>query len=263
MNSLRFTSCHAPNLDPTCRTITQYISERLALHIELVDDIDWADRYARLDRGEIDIAWICGLPYVRRADQANVNIELLAAPIWRGERYQGYPIYYSDVVVRRESRFQNFDQLQGAAWVYNDHGSLSGYAAMRHYLITSGKSPKFFGATVESGGHLKSLQMLLDQQADVAAIDSIVLEQQLHTTPELADQLRIITTIGPNPAMPWVIARHVPITIHGAIRALLLNMQAELVGQTLLAQGPIAHFAPVTDQHYNPIREILHSIATS
>lgn len=54
-----------------------------------------------LDLGEIQVCWICGLPYARKHDQGRAEIELLAAPVMRHPRYGGKPVYYSDITVHR------------------------------------------------------------------------------------------------------------------------------------------------------------------
>ena len=38
------------------RAISEYLRDQLTLPLEFVDDIEWSERYAQLDRAEIDIA---------------------------------------------------------------------------------------------------------------------------------------------------------------------------------------------------------------
>ncbi len=259
MKLIKFTSCQAPTMDPVCQALTTYIGERLPqdVRVQFMGDIPWQERFRQLDADNIQIAWICGSHYVRRFDQAAAKLELLAAPVWRAERYQGKPVYYSDVVVHRDSPFQTFADLQGATWAYNEPGSLSGYEVMRHHLAKLGETAQFFGQMVEAGAHQQSLQMILAQQVDVSAIDSTVLEQALQARPELAEQLRIIEVLGPSPMPPWVVTQSVPLELRMAIRTLLTKMHENPAGQSILAQGSISHFAPVTDADYDPVRQML------
>ncbi len=46
-------------------------------------------------------------------DVANPPIELLAAPVMEALRYEHRPIYFSDVVVRRDSPFRIFAEMPG------------------------------------------------------------------------------------------------------------------------------------------------------
>jgi ABC-type phosphate/phosphonate transport system substrate-binding protein len=121
----------ADSKDYICSRIAAYISESLKLSATFVCNISWQKRQQLLDSGEIHVCWICGLPYVRKADAPNSNISLLVAPVMRGSRYNGQPIYFSDVVVHRESKFTDFTDLQGASWVYNERRSHSGFRIPR------------------------------------------------------------------------------------------------------------------------------------
>ena len=122
---------------------------------------------------------MCGLPSVLRVDKRKPRIELLAAPVMEGDRYDDRPIYFSDVVVRRDNDFHAFADLQGASWAYNEPGSHSGYNAVRHYLATQCDPWGTFSRVVESGSHQASLQMILDGEIDASAIESTVLELEL------------------------------------------------------------------------------------
>jgi phosphonate transport system substrate-binding protein len=254
---LTFASCHAPNLDSTCAAIIRYLSEALAQKVTLVNDLDWPERYRLLDAGQVDIAWICGAPYVRRIDGPTSNIELLAAPVWRGERYGGSPVYFADVIVRTASPYQSFDDLCGAVWVYNEPGSLSGFEVMRHRLTEIGAGVDYFDRVLASGSHLKSLGMVLAGEADVTAIDSVVFEQHVRSLPGLADQIRTIAILGPMPSMPWVVGLHVAEDLRVQLRRLLANLHLGAKGKALLAVTPLQGFAAVLDSDYDPIRSIV------
>lgn len=259
---LRITSCQAPLMDQTCQAIAHYLGDHLALSVAFVDDIPWPERYRQLDQGEIDVAWICGAPYVRRADQTPGAIELLAAPVWQGTRYGDRPIYFSDIVVRHDSPFHAFADLRGATWVYNEPGSLSGYGAMRYHLAVQGLSIDYFGQVLESGAHQRSVELILAGQADATAVDSTVLSALLLREPELADQLRVIDIIGPNPMPPWVATGRVAPEVRTVLRHLLTTMHEDRAGRAILHAGEIVRFEAVSDGDYDPIRIMLQTSAT-
>ena len=251
MNTLTFVSGHAANLDDSCREVLAYLQHRLSMPVRFVNDIDWTERYARLDQGQVDLAWICGAPYVRRMAEPRSNLELLAAPVWQGERYGAKPVYFADVLVHSASPFQNFADLAGATWVYNEPGSLSGYAAMLAHVAKMGRSTTFFGQVTASGAHLQSLGLLLARAADVTCIDSVVLEEHLRRQPELPSAVRVVERIGPLPSMPWVVADHVSETLRQQVRRLLFDYTQNS------APVPLLGFAAVSDRAYDPIRQIL------
>jgi phosphonate transport system substrate-binding protein len=261
MEVLRLTSIQSPNADYVCEMIAGYVSTRLGLPAAFVRDIPWQERERLLDAGRIHVGWICGLPYVWKADQPRPAVELLVAPVMRAPRYQDRPIYFSDVVVHRDSRYHAFDDLRGARWAYNEPHSQSGYNITCYHLATLGHRSGYFGHAVQAGAHLTALEMVLDGRVDASAIDSTVLELELATRPDLGERLRIIASLGPSPIPPWVISRGVAPELREALRQELLTMHAQPLGQAILAAGQMARFARVEDGDYDPIRQMAQAAA--
>lgn len=254
MTTLRLASCMAENTEALCRAVAQYLGERLKIPTEYVTGIPWQEREARFDRGEIQVLWLCGLPYVNKADLAGNGMELLAVPVPLGARYQGRAVYFSDVVVRRQSRFERFADLRGAAWAYNEPRSHSGFNVVRAHLSELGEGRGFFTSAVEAGAHARALELVLAGAVDGAAIDSLVLEWFAARWPEVMAKLRVIETLGPSPIPPWVVSSRVPDILRGQIRELLLDMDADPCGRSMLAEGGLARFGAARDSDYEPIR---------
>jgi len=243
-------------MDFLSRDLADYLSYYLPIPVQLRIDIPWTERDRLLDIGEIDLCWICGLPYVRKADRLPGRIAPLVAPVMLGSRYQGRPIYYSDVVVHRDSPFQTLADLRGASWAYNEPGSQSGYGVVVYSLAVRGETLAFFGRAIESGAHQNSIQMILRREVDASAIDTTVLEQELSDDPALASQLRVIDTFGPSPIPPWVVSKRVAPEIRERLRDLLTSMHTQADGQTILEKARMARFTAVEDADYDPIREM-------
>jgi hypothetical protein len=54
-------------------------------------------------------------------------VQLLAAPVMRDPRYRKHTIYFSNVVVHRNSTYHTFGDLCVASWAYNELHSQSGH----------------------------------------------------------------------------------------------------------------------------------------
>ncbi len=256
MKPLVLTSLQAANADPSIRAIADYLARTLDLPVTFADAPRWQDREVLFDRGEAQMAWLCGLVYVEKRDSHAAPIELLAAPVMDAPHYEGRPVYFSDVVVRAESPFHAFADLRGARWAYNNTGSHSGYNITRYHLATLGANGDFFGRVLESGSHQRSLALILAGEIDASAIDSTVLETELRLRPELAGQIRSIERLGPSPIPPWVLRQEVSPTLAAEIRHCLVEMRNDPAGAALLAQAQMLRFAPVTDSDYDPIRRM-------
>jgi ABC-type phosphate/phosphonate transport system substrate-binding protein len=251
---LRIASCMAQSADPFCVSIVDLLAEKLSITVELIDDISWQERERLFDSGHIHICWICGLPYVWKRDLARPAVELLAAPVMKGERYQNRPVSFSDVVVRSDSRFRTFEDLRGARWAYNEPRSHSGYQVVRERLSLINETLSFFGQVVESGAHHISLDMILARRIDGSAIDSTVLESLLEQRPEIARHLTVIETLGPSPMPPWICNGSLPANVRDDVRSFLLNMHLDERGRRILDSARVSHFALVEDRFYDAIR---------
>src|SRR5437588_134439 len=132
-------------------------------------------RFEQLRDGSVGVAFLCGLPYVRLCAQRPGMLQPLAAPILDEARYQDRPVYFSDVIVHRDSPFLSFEDLRGRSWAYNDPDSFSGWLLVRHYLVQMGETEAFFGRLAFSGWHQESIRRVHAGEIDASAIDSQVL----------------------------------------------------------------------------------------
>jgi phosphonate transport system substrate-binding protein len=232
--------------------VAEYVGERLGLPVELVDGTSF-DQFAA---GDVDAGFICGLPYVQLTRQTPASVALLAAPVLQGERYGGRPIYFSDVIVHRDSPVRSFADLRGRSWAYNDPDSHSGYGVTRYRLVQMGETGGFFGRVVEAGYHQRSIRLVAESRVDASAIDSQVLAVELRDHPALAAQLRVVDALGPSSIQPVVAAGHVPPGLQAEMRAALLEMGDEPAWRERLAQGLVERFVAVDDAMYDDIREM-------
>jgi phosphate/phosphite/phosphonate ABC transporter binding protein len=243
----------ADNARPLYERIAAYLDGRLGEPAKLLIGPSWAERLALLDAGEVQVGFICGLPYTHRLDR----VELLCAPEMAHPRYQGRPDYFTDVIVRRDSRYRTFADLRGARYAYNDVGSNSGYVIPRDHLLQLGETAGYFGSVQASGGHQKSIDLVLDGAVDTSGIDSTVLELEMKQRPAVGPALRVVQTIGPNPIPPVVVSRALPAETRERLRAVFLAMHQDAEGRAALAEGLLARFVPVTDADYDPIRQMV------
>ncbi len=262
LDRLWITTCMAPNMDFICRDLAEFLAARLAMPVEARIDIPWQERERLLDEGQIQLGWICGLPYVRKADLPSPTIAVLAAPVMRGERYQNRPNYFSDVVVRRDSAFQSLADLRGAAWAYNEPASHSGYNVVRYALAARGETAGFFGRVIELGAHQNSLRMILNGEVDSSAIDSTVLERETRKDPAIQQHIRVIETLGPSPIPPWVVSKTVPEEQRAKLQDAFRAVEHDPDGRDLLERGGMLRFTSVTDTDYDLIREMARMAET-
>jgi phosphonate transport system substrate-binding protein len=260
---LRFTSCQAPSADRFCAAVTRFVGERLGIPTEFVDDVPWQERERLFDRGEIDVCWMCGWPYALRADSLSSGVELLAAPVMAGPRYADQPVYFSDIVVHADSAVASFTDLRGATWAFNEPMSHSGYMVVRHFLAGQNIRGGYFGLAIHSGSHAASLDLILNRSVDGTAIDSTVLEAIVRRRPEIMPSLRIVDSLGPSPAPPWVLRSSMAPELRAAVRTAFTTMHESAEGGAILREAAVRRFAAVTDTFYDAIRDMAAAGAQS
>jgi len=251
--TLRAITFLAPNMLPVYRFMLNHLARTLGCEIYLTSGTEYAEvLYA-------DLAFICGLPYILYTPPrfASSPIEALIAPVLKGARFQNLPIYFSDVIVHRDSPLTSFADLRGRSWAYNEPLSQSGYGITRYELLKRGGTAGYFGAVIESGFHQKSIQMVCDGSVDASAIDAQVLAVAFRHHPHLADQLRVIDTLGPSTIQPLVVARHLPADLKQDIQTILTEIHHDPAHHPILDLGFIDRFVPVTDADYGDIRAML------
>ncbi|MEZ4709522.1 MAG: PhnD/SsuA/transferrin family substrate-binding protein [Caldilineaceae bacterium] len=267
MPTLNMTTCLAVNTVAFMQALPDYLQMELGLAAAFMPErAGWADHIAQVGAGHIQMAWLCGWPYVRMRDahvdeQRSGDLEIVAAPVLQAPRYAGQPLYFADVVVSAAAAYDTMASLRGAAWAYNDPGSLSGWLSVTHFLaselnVAQGDPARFFGRIVESGGHAHSLNLLLRGQIDCAAIDSTLLDYLRQTEPMLDAQIRVLHTLGPFPIPPLVIHRRVDAAVRQRIRTVLLQMHQAPAGRRVLGAAALSHFVAGADADYDPVRRM-------
>jgi phosphonate transport system substrate-binding protein len=250
---LRFATFLAPNMLPVYRFLAARIGERLGRRVELM----LGTSFDQFERGEADLGVICGLPYVWLADRQPTPVEPLAAPVLAGDRYAGRPVYYSDVIVRRDSPISCLEELRGCSWAYNEPASHSGHTVTLYSVVRMGARPGFFARVVEAGFHQRAIRLVAAGAVDAAAIDSQVLAVELRDHPRLTDGLRVIGSFGPSTIQPVVAASHLPDQLKDEVRELLVGLGADRTARPVLDHGFIERFAVVDDRAYDDIRAML------
>jgi phosphonate transport system substrate-binding protein len=238
---------------PVYQYIAGYAAKKLGIETELFVGAD----FGQFARGEADIGYLCSLPYVDLARQDPSPVEPLAAPVLQGERYGGRPIYFSDVIVHRNSPYRSFADLRGCSWSYNDPDSQSGYGITRCWLARMGETGGFFGRVVQAGFHQKSIRLVTSGEVDASAIDSQVLAVELRDQPELAGQVKVIDALGPSTIQPVVAAARLPASLKADLQAVFLEIGRDPAARSVLAQGFIERFTAVDDASYEDIREMV------
>ncbi|MGZ9165319.1 MAG: phosphate/phosphite/phosphonate ABC transporter substrate-binding protein [Anaerolineales bacterium] len=102
------------------------------------------------------MAFIPGLGYAIASQQCGVDVAFKAIRF-------GYPVYWAEYIVARDSEYQTLADLEGKTWGYGDQGSTSGYMVPAVELAAAGITP---GDQVQTGGHNQTVTAVYNGEVD-------------------------------------------------------------------------------------------------
>jgi phosphonate transport system substrate-binding protein len=254
--TLRFVTYLSPGIpqaffEAVVEYVGQALGQRVSLSVEQRVSGPVKGNGHPFSTGEADVGFMCAPSFLWLRELEDPVVELLhAAPVFRDGRASGRPVYFSEVIVHRESRVRSFRDLRGCSWVYNDPCSLSGYFNMLKRLAEMGEDEGFFSRVCCSGSHLNSMELVACGKLDVAIIDSNVLRIKLRSSPELHEQLRVLESWGPFPIQPVVLRSHLHPKLKDRLCASLLTIGSGQHTPPSLSEFGLVRFAPVTYEQY-------------
>jgi phosphonate transport system substrate-binding protein len=107
---------------------------------------------------EDTMGFIPGFGYVLAANLCGVDVAFKAVRF-------GYGVYWSQILVPRDSDIAGLEDLEGLTWAVPDLGSTSGYLVPLVQLDEAGVTP---GETVETGGHPNAALAVYRGEAEFA-----------------------------------------------------------------------------------------------
>ena len=234
----------------------EYLGKKLNHDIEFVQGFSYETINKMLNAGMIDLGFVCGLPYVMEKAKPKPSYDLLLAPVMSNKKYHDKPVYYSYVIVNKNSKFNNFMDLKGSRFVFNDEISNSGYNIPRAHLIAIGETSGFFGSVIRSGSHEESIRLVASGEADASAVDSLVYDYDIANNPLYVAKTKVIKILGPTGIPPVVISKNISLSLRHKIKTILTAMNKDPIGKRILKQAMVDRFISVADSNYDDIRKM-------
>jgi phosphonate transport system substrate-binding protein len=232
------------------RELVAYLGEKLGRATALVQRRSYKELSELLQRRDVDVAFVCGLPYV--VDHDRFGLELLAAPLVHDE-----PVYYSYLIVPADSPARRLEDLRGKLFAFADPLSNSGWLIPTYELARNGTTPEsFFRRAIFTYSHSGSVEAVAIKLVDGASVDSYVFERLARTRPDLAGRTRVIARVSSAGIPPVVIRTGLDPRLKEQLRAVLLGMDEDPRGRAILGRLDIKRFVDVADERFDGIREM-------
>jgi len=137
------------------------LNEATGLSFEVVVPTSYAATIEEVCASPADtMAFIPGLGYAIASDLCGMDVAFKAVRF-------GYPVYWAEYIVARDSKYQTLKDLEGAKWGYGDQGSTSGYMVPAVELAAAGIKP---GEQVQTGGHNQTVTAVYNGEVDFGTV---------------------------------------------------------------------------------------------
>jgi phosphonate transport system substrate-binding protein len=230
-----------------------YLEHKMGRKVEFVLRKSYREVMDLLESGGIELAWICGYPYVQTRKPE--FLKLMTVPVYRGE-----PRYHSYIIVHHDSPYKRFSDLKGKIFAFSDPDSNSGFLYPLALMSEKDEKPEtFFRQSFFTFNHAETIQAVSERVSDGGAVDSYIWEYLAIFKPEITSKTRIINK-SPSFGFPPIVSRLGldPATVN-LMRDTLENMDKELDGRALLERLKLDGFGEYPDTLFNEIRAMANS----
>ena len=231
----------------------RHLETKLGRDVAFVQRGSYGEISELLSRGEIDIAWVCGAPYVRHRGRWR----LIAVPVFEGE-----PRYRSYLIVRAsDTRRRSYADLHGVVFAYSDPDSNSGYLVPQFEILNRGlRSATLFRKTFFTWAHQDTVRAVAVGLAQAGAVDGYIWETLARIEPELTRETRVVAKSDWYGFPPIVARASLAANDLEAIRRVFVSMNDNDEGRRLLGRMNLDGFVPGEDAWYDRIRQIIQFV---
>ena len=230
-----------------------HLEARLDRDVEFVQRGSYAEISELLSRDAIDIAWVCGAPYVRHRDRWR----LVAVPLADGK-----PTYQSYLIVRvSDTHRHDYADLQGFVFAYSDPDSNSGYLVPQFEMLKQGfRSATLFRKTFFTWSHHDTVRAVAVGLAQAGAVDGYIWETLARIEPELTRETRVAAKSDWYGFPPIAARGSLAADDLEAIRRIFVTMDDSEEGRRLLGRMNLDGFVPGEDAWYDRIQQIIRFV---
>jgi ABC-type phosphate/phosphonate transport system substrate-binding protein len=180
------------------RQLLEWVLAQAGLPWTVMDHAAPKPLFELWERPDLGCALMCGLVHTLSFRRAIP----IAAPVVARSRYQGLPIYFTDILVRASSPFKTLEDTFGSRVGYTVRDSQSGYVALREHLLPHRQArgtPLYHDVVGPLVSPRGIVDALLDGRIDVGPLDSYAHDLIRNSEPAVACALRTIATTVPAP----------------------------------------------------------------
>lgn len=223
--------------------LINYISNKINRKIIFKQRKTYLEVNNLLREKKLDFAFICTGAFIQAKKE--FPLDILVVPIVKGR-----PYYNAYIIVNKNSKIQNFDDLKNKSFAFTDPLSNTGYSYIINLLNKNNMTVNYFGKTIFTYAHDYSIQAVSRNFVDAASIDGLVFDYLEKFQPEKVKDIRIIQKSKDFGIPPFVVRADLDTDIKAKLTDVMLNMHNDESGKKILDKILIDKFIEAEENLY-------------
>lgn len=232
------------------KPIADYLSQKMGVKVEAFTASNYIGVVEGIGSGSVDFGIIPPFSSVLAQKQSN------AQPLLTSKGKSGKSGYTAELYVRKDSGIKSLQDVKGKKVAFVDPSSSSGYIYPGAMLVQSGINLEKDISYQFSGGHDKSLQLLLNKDVDVIATFDGVEERYGKEFPAALTDIEKLASSDTIPGIMVTASNKMDKELQEKLKQALLDMEKDPKMKELFTKMfSITGFEEVDQTAYNKVEE--------
>lgn len=237
------------NMTERYDNLVNYLEKKLGIKIDFKVATDYAAVITGMQFKHIDFAYYGPKSYVEAATRANAEAFVIEVAIDSGKGY------YGTIIARKDSNLKTVQDLKDKTFAFTDPNSTSGTLVPKVYFLNELKvdPDKYFSKVIYSGSHQASIMAVKNGKIDAASTNDLDMKRGDKKMWDSEKDFTVIWKSKLIPGSPIAYRKDLPDSLKKALK----DAFASYNDPEGLNKLKLTGFAPVSDDIYNPIRELM------
>lgn len=235
--------------------LADHLTATVGVPCRLVSAASYADLLQKIERHEVELAYLGGVTFVLAQEQSGV------VPLVMRKMDTHYTSYF---LVRADHPAKTLADLNGARLAFGSRLSTSGHLMPRHFLSEQGLEPgTFFGEIAFTGSHDRAALSVRDGRADVGAVSADIVRQMFADGRLSRSAVRVLWETPSYADYVWVVDRALDEGLVARLRDAFLMLEPDTLEHgKVLSSLDAQVFIPALSEDFVLLADIVRQQGT-
>lgn len=235
--------------------LAEMLTEEIGVKVEAFTATNYVGVVEGLGSGQVDFGIIPPLAYVLANKESDAKVILTAI------NKDGQTTYHSQYLVRNDSEINELIDVKGKRVAFVDPSSTSGYLFPGADMMSKGIDLEEDITYSYSGGHDKSIQLLLNGDVDLVSTFVDAREKYIEDFPEVNEKSKVLGYTADIPNISVTLRGDMDSEMEKKLKDALIKIGDSDDGKKLLSElFNIYGFQEATDADYKVIKDTAESM---